>query len=95
MEKDPSLHSIAVADRPPSADVQKPQKEIPNPDAFFQEDVGGQEISHEESQYVTGLKFAIVMISLTIVFFLVMLDLSIIATVSKHWCATSVASGYS
>ena len=94
MEKDPSLHSISVADRQPSADGQKPQKEIPTPDASCQEDVGGQEMSYEESQYVTGFKLAIIMISLTIVFFLVMLDLSIIATVSKHWCAASFASGY-
>lgn len=42
-----------------------------------------QEISSEEYRYVTGFKLAIVIISVTLVFFLVMLDLSIISTVSQ------------
>ena len=36
----------------------------------------------EEYQYVTGFKLAIIMVSMTLIFFLVMLDLSIITTVS-------------
>ena len=40
---------------------------------------------NQEHQYVTGLKLAIVIGSLTLVFFVVMLDLSIIVTVRKQY----------
>ena len=43
----------------------------------------GQEAS-EEYEYVTGFKLAMVIASVTLVFFLVMLDLAIIATVSQE-----------
>lgn len=42
-----------------------------------------QEMSSEVYEYVTGFKLAIAIASVTMVFFLVMLDLSIIATVSQ------------
>ena len=42
-----------------------------------------QDTDNEEYQYVTGFKLAIIMVSMTLIFFLVMLDLSIITTVSQ------------
>ena len=72
MEGDPRLEGVATADG------EKPHLQNSSPDALLQE------TGPEEHQYVTGLKLAIIMSSLTITFFLAMLDVAIIATVSKH-----------
>ena len=83
MEKQDTLESVAIAHRQPSADGEKPQVHIENPDALSKDNGHSQGNGHGEEQYITGFKLAIVMVSLTLVFFLVMLDLSIIATVSQ------------
>ena len=83
MEKQDTLESVAITHRPPSADAEKPQEHVDNPDALSKENGQSQGNDHGEQQYITGFKLAIVMVSLTLVFFLVMLDLSIIATVSQ------------
>ena len=78
MEGDPRLEGVATADG------EKPHLQNSSPDALSQENAETQETRPEEHQYVTGLKLAIIMSSLTITFFLAMLDVAIIATVSKH-----------
>lgn len=93
MEKDQTLESVLVAGHQPSADEEKGTNPILDPDAPSQENTEKQETEHEEQQYVTGFKFAIVMVSLTLVFFLVMLDLSIITTVSEQLCAKEFVLG--
>ena len=87
MEKDQTLESVLVAEHQPSAEGEKEKSPILDPDALSRENAEQQDTEHEEQQYVTGFKFAIVMVSLTLVFFLVMLDLSIITTVSEQGCA--------
>ena len=105
MEKDQTLESVLVAEHQPSAEGEKENEKenekekekgkspILDPDALSRENAEKQETEHEEQQYVTGFKFAIVMVSLTLVFFLVMLDLSIITTVSKQRCARTIILG--
>ena len=99
MEKEQTLESVLVAEHQPSAEDQsstereKGKSSILDPDAPSQEHTEKQDSEHEEQQYVTGFKFAIVMVSLTLVFFLVMLDLSIITTVSKQRCARTLLLG--
>lgn len=85
MEKTSSLASVPVADQP-SADAEEPQTQISKQHATPQTNMDTQ----EDSQYVTGFKLAIIMVSLTMVFFLVMLDLSIIATVSQALLSRSL-----
>lgn len=92
MEEPPKSKSVSVEDGQPSADGEKPQRQGSDTDALRRENVGSQANGQTDHQYVTGFKFAIVMVSLTLVFFLVMLDLSIITTVSKP-CVTFFASG--
>ena len=88
MEKDQTLESVLVAEHQASADGEKGKSPILDPDVLSRENAEKkQEIEQEEQQYVTGFKFAIVMVSLTLVFFLVMLDLSIITTVSEQGCS--------
>ena len=87
METDQTLQSVLVAEHQPSADGDERKGPILDPDVPSRENDEKQETEHEEQQYVTGFKFAIVMVSLTLVFFLVMLDLSIITTVSEQRCA--------
>ena len=85
MEKDQTLESVLVAEHQPTAEGEgKGKSPILDQAALSPEHTESQETEHEEQQYVTGFKFAIVMVSLTLVFFLVMLDLSIITTVSKQ-----------
>ena len=90
MEKDQTLESVLIAEHQPSADGEKGKIPILDPDVPSRENAEKQEAEHEEQQYVTGFKFAIVMVSLTLVFFLVMLDLSIITTVSEQRCARTI-----
>ena len=90
MEKDQTLESVLVAEHQPSADGEKETNPIIDPNALSPDNAEKQETEHEEQEYVTGFKFAIVMVSLTLVFFLVMLDLSIITTVSKQRCARTL-----
>ena len=83
MEEPPKSTSVSVGDGQPSTDGEKPQRQSSNTAALPRDNVGSQGHGQKDHQYVTGFKFAIVMVSLTLVFFLVMLDLSIITTVSK------------
>lgn len=74
MEEKPLTDTILVANRQSNmASEERAERPISS---------SGQE-SSEEYEYVTGFKLAIVIASVTLVFFLVMLDLSIIATVSQ------------
>ena len=96
MEKDQTLESVLIAEHQPSADGEKGKSPILGPGVLSRENAEKQESEHEEQeeqQYVTGFKFAIVMVSLTLVFFLVMLDLSIITTVSEQNCARRFVLG--
>lgn len=43
-----------------------------------------EESEEEHHEYITGLKLGVVMVSVTLVVFLMMLDLAIIATVSRN-----------
>ena len=72
-----------MADRQPDTDGEKQPRQTPVSDGLPAESVEGHDVVNEESQHLTGFKLAITMVSLTLVFFLVMLDLSIIATVSR------------
>lgn len=74
--------NVPVAESQQAADAEKSQLQLSHPDALSRGNVETQQIAGEDYQYVTGVKLAILLISLTLVFFLVMLDLSIIATVS-------------
>ena len=78
MENQTSSESATGTDRQLSADEKKKM-----PEELSSESVENSEPGHEEYKYVTGFKLAIVIVSVTLVFFLVMLDLSIIATVSQ------------
>ena len=83
MKTDSTLDNVPVAERQTSADGDKSQRQVTDPDALSHNgNIEKEKITQEEQQYITGFKFAIVMVSLTMVFFLVMLDLSIITTVS-------------
>lgn len=75
--------SIPVVDRPPNADGEKPPRQTSVLDAISTASIERHETGYEESKHVHGVKLAIILVSLTMVFFLVMLDLSIIATVSQ------------
>ena len=81
MDDDLNSERVSVVERGPSNDGEKPQRQLSNQDALSQENAQRNESGHEEQQYVTGFKFAIIMVSLTLVFFLVMLDMSIVSTV--------------
>lgn len=75
MEENPLTDTVLVANHQSNmAGGEKAERPISS---------SGQE-SSEEYEYVTGFKLAIVIASVTMVFFLVMLDLSIIATVSQE-----------
>lgn len=54
-----------------------------SPKELGAEDVETRNPEDEEYQYVSGFKLALIMVSMTLIFFLVMLDLSIITTVSQ------------
>ena len=66
-----------------NANGEKPKTQMTNPKEHSTESAGIQDTDNEEYQYVTGFKLAIIMVSMTLIFFLVMLDLSIITTVSQ------------
>ena len=82
MEKPTSLDSVPVADRHLCVDGEQSQSQTSHSNELSSGGAVRPEIGHEEYEYVTGFKLAIVIVSVTLVFFLVMLDLSIIATVS-------------
>lgn len=72
---------------------EEPAQRTPSPGAHSDGDVETAEPSNEESDYVTGFTFGIVMISVTMAAFLLMLDTSIIATVSQNRIFRVVALG--
>ncbi len=78
MEKETTMECLPAADRQLRTDGEKLHVQISTLNTPSRD----QSELQENGQYVTGLKLAIVMVSMTMVFFLVMLDLSIIATVS-------------
>lgn len=82
MERPSKPDSASIADCQSNLDGEKPQRQPSNPDELSSQSVERHEVSHEEYQYVTGFKLAVVIVSVTLVVFLVMLDLSIVATVS-------------
>lgn len=84
MEQQTTSDIVPVADRQPDADRKKLHRQIPNPGRLLSQGAERQDSAYEDYQYVTGFKLAIVVVSVTMVFFLVMLDLSIIATAIPH-----------
>ena len=76
MEANPE--SAPGADRQPSANAQEAEKQNIDPLAPSPDHLG----APEDNQYLTGLKLAVVLLSLTLVFFLVMMDIAIVTTVS-------------
>lgn len=64
-----------------TVDGEKPADKTATPDQHSGVSVQDVEEHHE---YITGLKLGVVMVSVTLVVFLMMLDLAIIATVSRN-----------
>lgn len=83
MEQHNTSDSVPVADHQSNLDGEKAQEQTSNADQLSSENVEIQEIGRQEYNYITGFKLAIVIFSLTMVFFLVMLDMSIITTVGQ------------
>ena len=83
MEKPDKSDDVPVADRQPNGDNEEPQRQTLGSNPISSESVNKQETSDQEYQYVTGFKLAVVIGSVTMVCFLLFLDLSIIATVSQ------------
>lgn len=102
MDEPPTSKTVSVENGQPSADGEKPQRQDSDTNALPEVNVVSQGNGQKDDQYVTGFKFLIVMVSLTLVFFLVMLDLSIITTVSKplacdlscYWVRLTFSVGY-
>lgn len=80
METCPASEIIPDADFQSNANGEKPETGMMNSKEHGTESAETQHTDNEESQYVTGFKLAIIMVSTTLIFFLVMLDLSIITT---------------
>lgn len=77
-------HSIADA---PDLKRENPTDQISNLDKHSIEDVKTGEANEEEWQYVTGFKLGVVIVSVTLVAFVMMLDMSIVSTViSSKYC---------
>ena len=83
MEPSPAPEIISDPDSQLNANREKPETQTMNSKEHGTENAEIQVSDHEEYQYVTGFKLAIIMVSMTLIFFLVMLDLSIITTVSQ------------
>ena len=83
METSPASEIISDADSQSNAIGEKPKTQMTNPKELGTESAETQDTDSEEYQYVTGFKLAIIMVSMTLIFFLVMLDLSIITTVRQ------------
>ena len=83
METTPASELIPDPASKSNVDGEKPEAHMTIPKELGTESAETQDIDNEEYQYVTGFKLAIIMVSMTLIFFLVMLDLSIITTVSQ------------
>ena len=84
METSPASDVIPNPASQSNADGEKPEIQKTSLKELGTESAETQDIDSEEYQYVTGFKLAIIMVSMTLIFFLVMLDLSIITTVSQE-----------
>lgn len=83
METQIRSNRLQIADRQSNADEEKPRRLLINPESLARESSSKRESGNDEYEYLTGFKLAIVLFLVTLVFFLVMLDLSIVATVSQ------------
>ena len=83
METSPASEIIPDADPQSNANGEKLETQLMDSWEHGTEKAETQDTDNEEYQYVTGFKLAIIMVSMTLIFFLVMLDLSIITTVSQ------------
>ena len=83
MEKQTSSDGIPVADCQLDPNGRKLDGQMSSLGEPSGKSVQRQDSGCEDYEYVTGFKLAIVIASVTMVFFLVMLDLSIVATVSQ------------
>jgi hypothetical protein len=81
MEKQSLTISDPVANLPSDGDNFKKVKETPTPEQPAIASLATARAGEDEYQYVTGFKLTIVMVSVTLVGFLIMLDTSIISTV--------------
>ena len=93
METEPASEVISGADSQSNAIGEKSETQVINSKEHGTESAEPQDTDNEEYQYVTGFKLAIIMVSMTLIFFLVMLDLSIITTVSQL-CASLSTSNF-
>jgi hypothetical protein len=88
MEKQPAeTNSTAPNDRPASMsetivskEPKNPQLDVPDVD---HSPVNSAVVNESEVQYVTGVRLAVIISTVTLTAFLIMLDVSIIATVSR------------
>ena len=83
METGPASEVISDAHFQSKANGEKPETQLMKSKEHGTESAETQDTDPEEYQYVTGFKLAIIMVSMTLIFFLVMLDLSIITTVRQ------------
>lgn len=83
MEKQNTSDGVPVADRQPDLNGRKSHEQLSSLGELSSESAKRQDPGYQDYKYVTGFKLAIVIVSVTMVCFLVMLDLSIIATVSQ------------
>jgi len=81
MEKQSLAINDPVADLPSDGDDLEKVKETPTPEEPAITNIATARVSEDEYQYVAGFKLTIVMVSMTLVGFLIMLDTSIISTV--------------
>ena len=83
MKTSPASEIISDANSQSNAIGEKPKTQMTSPKELGTESAETQDTNSEEYQYVTGFKLTIIMVSMTLIFFLVMLDLSIITTVRQ------------
>jgi hypothetical protein len=84
---DQSLQQREEKKQPPSA-LPTPQEQDTNKDSELET------AAREEQDYITGFKLVLVLVSITLVAFLMMLDMSIIATVKHHQEFSTVETSF-
>ena len=81
-EKNHPSDSVSIEYDSPKTNGEKPQGEILTSDEHSDNSVKAEAQEKENDKYITGLKLIIVISSVTLVAFLLFIDLSIVSTVS-------------
>jgi hypothetical protein len=84
MERKNPSDAGPVLDQSPDTDGEKATEQSSTPNEHSGESARTTEAGDEENKYVTGFKLVIVIIAVTMAAFLMLLDTSIISTVSQH-----------